>query len=158
MDLAARTVKLPPSATAAEHARVTLHLAPVGAGFDIDSDVQLHSLVSSLLSTLQAVHEAGFVHRDIREDNVVKYFERWVLIDWELAGRADMKVWWRGKSLPDAVLAGELYTSQHDPVAGGQADQGLWWHGQPGRCQLRHPACGGPLCLCGLLPCKTSGL
>ena len=45
----------------------------------------------------------NFVHRDIRLDNVVKAMDGWLLIDWELAGRANQIVWWEGKLLPDLV-------------------------------------------------------
>ena len=114
VDLDHQEPELPASALEVPVSRVTLHLAPVGARFSIRSDAQLRSLVSSLLSTLQAVHQAGLVHRDIREDNAVRYFDRWVLIDWELAGRADEQVWWHGKSLPPAVEAGNAYICQHD--------------------------------------------
>ena len=116
--------KLPDYVFAEDEVLLTLRLAPVGDILDISSDAQLHSLLTSLLSTLQAVHGAGFVHRDIRTDNILQYNNRWVLIDWELAGRADEKVWWHGKSLPDAVLAGELYTRQHDLWQVGKLVQG----------------------------------
>ncbi|KAK9813152.1 hypothetical protein WJX72_009901 [[Myrmecia] bisecta] len=56
-----------------------------------------------------------FVHRDIRMENVVQLFDEWMLIDWELAGRADELVWWRGKVLPEPVRAGQApYIVQTD--------------------------------------------
>ena len=86
---------------------VELELEPVGACFTIHNDSELQSLVASLLSTLRRLHEAGYVHRDIRMDNIVKYFQQWLLIDWELAGQVDQPVWWDGKYLPDPVRLGQ---------------------------------------------------
>lgn len=82
---------------------VKLRLEPVGALVRITGTAQLRSLVSCLLTTLQHIHEYGFVHRDIRLDNVVKATNGWLLIDWELAGRTNQIVWWEGKMLPDEV-------------------------------------------------------
>ncbi|DBA74106.1 TPA: hypothetical protein ACH3X1_010914 [Trebouxia sp. C0004] len=82
---------------------VKLRLEPVGALVRITGTAQLRSLVSCLLTTLQHIHAYGFVHRDIRLDNVVKATNSWLLIDWELAGRTNQIVWWEGKMLPDGV-------------------------------------------------------
>lgn len=65
---------------------VHLKLPPVDARISLKSNQQLCNLVNSLLSTLALVHAAGFVHRDIRLDHVVKGPDGWVLSDWELAG------------------------------------------------------------------------
>ena len=94
---------------------VELKLEPVGVSFTIHSENELHSVVTSLLSTLRTLHEAGYVHRDVRMDNVIKYFDQWVLIDWELAGRVDQFVWWNAKVLPDPVkLREQPYTVKSD--------------------------------------------
>ncbi|CAL8466510.1 g6046 [Coccomyxa elongata] len=92
-----------------------VELEPMGACFIIHDDSELRSQVASLLSTLRPLHEAGYVHRDIRMDNIVKYFQQWLLIDWELAGRVDQLVWWEGKLLPEPVrLHQHPYTIQTD--------------------------------------------
>ncbi|CAL8466425.1 g5961 [Coccomyxa elongata] len=96
---------------------VELELEPVGACFIIHDGNELRSLVASLLATLRPLHEAGYVHRDIRMDNIVRYFQQWILIDWELAGRVDQTVWWEGNCnlLPDPVrLRQHPYTAQTD--------------------------------------------
>lgn len=94
---------------------VQLRLQPVGARISFKSNHQLRELVNSLLATLAPVHAAGFVHRDIRLDNIVKGPNGWVLLDWELAGRQGQHVWWTGKMLPPAVKSGsELYTCKTD--------------------------------------------
>ncbi|DBA79689.1 TPA: hypothetical protein ACH3X1_008362 [Trebouxia sp. C0004] len=74
-----------------------------GCPYRITGIAQLRSLVSCLLTILKHIHEYGFVHRDIRLDNVVKGTNGWLLIDWELAGRTNQIVWWEGKLLPDGV-------------------------------------------------------
>ncbi len=94
---------------------VQLRLHPVGARVSLNSSQQLCSLVNSFLATLAPVHAAGFVHRDICLDNIVKGPDGWVLIDWELAGRETQTVWWTGQVLPPAVKAGsEPYTCKTD--------------------------------------------
>ncbi len=75
----------------------------MGAIVCINDAAQLHSFISSLLTTLRHIHEHGFVHQDICLDNVVKVMDGWLLIDWELAGRANQIIWWEGKLLPDLV-------------------------------------------------------
>lgn len=113
MDLTDEALRCLPLGNPSYH--VELELEPVGASFIIQDDNELQSLVASLLSTLRLLHAAGYVHRDIRMDNIVKYFERWLLIDWEVAGRVDQEVWWEGKLLPDPVrLRQHPYTVQTD--------------------------------------------
>ncbi len=82
---------------------VELELEPVGARVRIENLAQLHSLVYSVLSTLVDVHSYDFVHRDIRIENLIRVNDGWLLIDWELAGKANQNVWWEGKLLPDSV-------------------------------------------------------
>ncbi|BDA48582.1 probable crinkler effector protein 8 [Coccomyxa sp. Obi] len=113
MDLSNNTMRILPQGQSSCH--VVLELEPVGACFTITDETELRSLVVSLLSTLCRLHEAGYVHRDIRVDNIVKYFQQWVLIDWELAGRVDQDVWWEGSALPEPVrLHQRPYTVKTD--------------------------------------------
>ena len=94
---------------------VTLRLEPVGALVRITGTAQMRSLVSCLLTILKHIHESGFVHRDVRLDNVVKATNGWLLIDWELAGRTNQIVWWEAKLLPDGVKQRlEPYTCKTD--------------------------------------------
>ena len=58
---------------------VQLRLYPVGARVSLKSSEQLCNLVNSLLATLAPIHAAGFVHRDIRLDNIVKGPDGWRL-------------------------------------------------------------------------------
>ena len=50
---------------------VKLELSPVGATVTPQSDAELRSLVSDVLSTLHALHVAGLVHRDVRLVNIL---------------------------------------------------------------------------------------
>lgn len=94
---------------------VHLKLQPVGARISLRSDQQLCSLVNSLLATQAPVRTAGFVHRDIRLDNIVSGPDGWVLLNWKLARRDNQHVWWTGQTLPPAVRAGsERYTCKSD--------------------------------------------
>ncbi|DBB12481.1 TPA: hypothetical protein ACH3X3_005284 [Trebouxia sp. C0006] len=86
-----------------ESCYVRVRLEPVGALVAIIDTAQLRSLVHSLLTTLKHIHEHGFVHRDIHLGNVVRAKNGWILIDWELAGRANQFAWWEGRILPDGV-------------------------------------------------------
>ena len=93
----------------------TIQLAPVGARIAFTSPQELRSLVASLLATLDLVHRHGLVHLNICIDNIVKHFCAWVLMDWELAGKAGEFVWWHGKTLPDPVRERQQpYTCQTD--------------------------------------------
>ncbi|KAK9832895.1 hypothetical protein WJX74_001059 [Apatococcus lobatus] len=64
---------------------VSMRLEPVGANWLPPSPVQLWNLTESLLTTLQALHAHGHVHRDISSDNILSVSRGWMLIDWELA-------------------------------------------------------------------------
>ena len=59
---------------------VHLRLQPVGARISFQSSQQLCNVVNSLLATLAPVHAAGFVHHDIRLDNIIKGPKGWVLL------------------------------------------------------------------------------
>ena len=85
-------------------------LEPVGALVRITGTAQLRSLVSCLLTTLKHIHEYGFVHRDVRLDNVIRTTNGWLLIDWELAGRTNQNVWWEGNSFEAVTRWGKAQT------------------------------------------------
>ncbi len=89
---------------------MTLHLRFVEKTFYVPSDY-----VGRLLGTLGRWHAHGYVHGDVRIDNVVKYYEDWILLDWELAGESGLYAWWEGKVLPEDVRTQRApYTCQTD--------------------------------------------
>ena len=100
VDLEAQPLALP---ALHEESFIELHLSPVGARFHILTSDQQGSLITSLLTTAAAMHQAGIVHRDIRAANVVQYCGSWVLIDWELAGPVNALVWWTPEGTPPGV-------------------------------------------------------
>ncbi len=72
-------------------------------------------LTKCMLTTLAVIHKEGFVHRDLREDNIVEIQSGFCLIDWELAGRNGELVFWSGPSLPsDADLRNRPFVFTDD--------------------------------------------
>ena len=88
--------------------KVALKLKPVGATWRIENLATLQKLCSSILTTLKVVHSLGYVHRDIRIDNIVLAPFGFVLIDWEVAAPSGSLVFWDAccGSHPDGVLKG----------------------------------------------------
>lgn len=93
----------PVAGSATDCVMVTLHLILVGCQVYNMTPQRVLQLVECMLTTLIAIHEAGFVHRDVREDNIIEAQSGFCLIDWELAGRNDEIVFWTGPSLPSDV-------------------------------------------------------
>jgi serine/threonine protein kinase len=60
----------PVNGSLAGHVLVTLQLIPVGCKVYNMTPQRLLKLAKSILTTLVAIHEAGFVHRDVRQDNI----------------------------------------------------------------------------------------
>ncbi len=85
------------------HVTVTLQLIPVGCKVYNMTLPRLLKLAKCMLTTLAVIHKEGFVHRDVREDNIVETQTGFCLIDWELAGRNGELVFWSGPSLPSDV-------------------------------------------------------
>ena len=82
---------------------MTLQLFPVGCQVYNMTLQRVLKLTECMLSTLVAIHEADFVHRDLRVDNIIETQSGFCLIDWELAGRNAEMVFWSGPSLPSDV-------------------------------------------------------
>ena len=94
--------------------RVTLQLEPVGATWWLEELPAVIELVETLLVTLAAIHHHGFVHCDIRDDNIVSGPHGWLLIDWELAGPCGRQVFWHAKVSPPGMAHGSHWQPQHD--------------------------------------------
>ena len=74
---------------------VHLQLEPVAARWLLHDTADARLLCRHMLETLYAVHKLGFVHRDVREDNILRTGEGFILIDWEMAGTIDDLVFWQ---------------------------------------------------------------
>ena len=97
------------------HVTVTLQLIPVGCKVYNMTLQRLLTLTKCMLTTLAVIHKEGFVHRDLREDNIVETQSGFCLIDWELAGRNGELVFWSGPSLPsDADLRNRPFVFTDD--------------------------------------------
>ncbi|KAL0055736.1 hypothetical protein WJX82_003925 [Trebouxia sp. C0006] len=79
---------------------VTLQLIPVSCKVHNMTLQRLLNLTKCMLTNLAVIHKEGFVHRDLREDNIVETQSGFCLIDWELAGRNGELVFWNRSSLP----------------------------------------------------------
>ena len=87
---------------------VHLQLEPVAARWLLYDTTDALLLCRHMLETLHAVHKLGFVHRDVREDNILLTGEGFILIDWELAGTIDDLVFWQPATahVPEGVSTG----------------------------------------------------
>ena len=90
---------------------VHLQLEPVAARWVLHENADARLLCRHVLETLDAVHKLGFVHRDVREDNILRTCAGFILIDWEMAGMIDDSVFWQPAvaHVPDGVSAGTLW-------------------------------------------------
>eukprot|EP00611_Tribonema_gayanum_P029428 TRINITY_DN786_c0_g1_i1.p1 TRINITY_DN786_c0_g1~~TRINITY_DN786_c0_g1_i1.p1 ORF type:complete len:750 (-),score=93.69 TRINITY_DN786_c0_g1_i1:75-2021(-) len=78
--------------------KLTLELTPVGAGWHLEHEAALWQLCHDVLTILGAVHERGFVHRDVRSANILYHTSGYFLVDWEAVGRIGDRVFWWGKA------------------------------------------------------------
>ena len=102
------------AATDTGYQMVSMRLQPVGANWRLHSPIELCQLAESLLITLEALHAHGYVHRDIRDDNVLAVSSGWMLIDWELAAPTGTPVFWNSKASPPSISLGSSWAAQHD--------------------------------------------
>lgn len=106
---------------------VVLKLRPVGATWRIENLATLKNLCLNILTTLKVVHSLGYVHRDIRTDNIVFAPSGFVLIDWEVAAPTGSLVFWDAcqGSHPDGVLKGSPWMPWMDLWQLGRLISGL---------------------------------
>ena len=67
-----------------------------------------------MLTTLAALHAQGYVHRDVRRENILVKRTGWLLIDWELAAPCGQKVFWNGAASPPSAQKGSTWLPEHD--------------------------------------------
>lgn len=85
---------------------VRIKMSPTAHHHTPASCTELYELVTAVLTMLQGLHALGLVHRDIRLANVLRDGTRWIVTDWELAGRAPQAVKYDIKRLPPDVKDG----------------------------------------------------
>ncbi|CAI2200910.1 4931_t:CDS:1, partial [Funneliformis geosporum] len=90
-------------------------LAPVGVKRKPRTELEVKVAIRCILDALVALHELGYVHRDIRWDNILQLNDySWILIDLECAGvdgesvHFDLKGW-----APEAIET-KVYTTKAD--------------------------------------------
>ena len=90
----------------------------------ITSEAKLRSLVMPLLDGLKVVHEAGFIHRDIKPDNIyLRESGTPVLLDFGSARRA---IGVATRTLTALVTPGYAPFEQYDTSTAGEKKQGPW--------------------------------
>jgi serine/threonine protein kinase len=90
----------------------------------ITSEAKLRSLVMPLLDGLKVVHEAGFIHRDIKPDNIyLRESGTPVLLDF---GSARQAIGVATRTLTALVTPGYAPFEQYDTSTAGEKKQGPW--------------------------------
>lgn len=73
---------------------ITLMLSPVAACWRINDLETLRRFCIDILNTLKSVHSLGYIHRDVRADNILLGDSGFIVIDWELAAPIGSEVFW----------------------------------------------------------------
>jgi serine/threonine protein kinase len=90
----------------------------------ISGEAKLRSLVMPLLDGLKVVHEAGFIHRDIKPDNIyLRENGTPVLLDF---GSARQAIGVATRTLTALVTPGYAPFEQYDTSTAGEKKQGPW--------------------------------
>ncbi len=90
----------------------------------ISGEAKLRSMVMSLLDGLKVVHEAGFIHRDIKPDNIyLRENGTPVLLDF---GSARQAIGVATRTLTALVTPGYAPFEQYDTSKAGEKKQGPW--------------------------------
>ncbi|WP_432973589.1 protein kinase domain-containing protein [Dactylosporangium sp. CA-233914] len=58
-----------------------------GVAADLADDEALRKLIAAICEALREPHQAGWIHRDLKPDNVLWLEDRWVVADWGLGRR-----------------------------------------------------------------------
>ena len=93
-----------------------LELSPLGFSRMPESEMDLKNALKSVLKALSVLHAKGWVHRDIRWENILRDSAgKWFLIDLESANCKDKEVGeFRSKYWTSNTLDKDLYTEKSD--------------------------------------------
>ncbi len=92
-----------------EEKNMTLIVSPVLNKSDTICCVEgVRQMIKDVLTALAALHENGYVHRDVRLANIMDDGKNFYLIDFEMAGRVGDAVTW--KQTAEAVVSDECAT------------------------------------------------
>lgn len=109
----------PPAVATHEVVDVEIHTRPVGASPTLSTAAELLVCFKCVLEFLRDLHAAGFCHRDLRQDNIIRCGSTFRVIDMEMAARIDRPVFWDSTSLPADIKD-----------RGFRADDDLWQLGR----------------------------
>jgi serine/threonine protein kinase len=93
-----------------------LELSPLGFSRMPESEMDLKNALKSVFKALSVLHAKGWVHRDIRWENILRDSGgKWFLIDLESANWKDKEVGeFRSKYWTSNTLDKDLYTEKSD--------------------------------------------
>lgn len=93
-----------------------LELEPLGFSRTPEKEIDLKNALKSVLEALSYLHGKGWVHRDIRWENIIRDSAgMWFLIDLESANFKDMKVGeFKSSHWTSKTLDQDLYTEKSD--------------------------------------------
>jgi hypothetical protein len=102
----------------AANGRAKLIITPVCLSEPPKTEGELRSAVESVLTALMSLHDIGYVHRDIRWENVLKSgIKSWLLADFEEAAEAGQPLYPRTRSDAQHLLPREVLRSPHHYTA-----------------------------------------
>jgi len=85
----------------------------------LPKQAELKPCFRAIFSCLRLLHANGLAHRDLRWPNILKRGDDkgWMVIDFELAGEINSKVFWENDTLPSDVSQGhQVYTTTDDII------------------------------------------
>lgn len=91
-----------------------LKIAPLALQVYPQTEADLKGCIRCLLRALVALHNLGWVHRDIRWPNVLRTASEWILSDFENSGHDNSAVTWNNPALPLEVQNGAPYLKSAD--------------------------------------------
>eukprot|EP01118_Nematostelium_gracile_P014035 TRINITY_DN5392_c0_g1_i1.p1 TRINITY_DN5392_c0_g1~~TRINITY_DN5392_c0_g1_i1.p1 ORF type:complete len:466 (+),score=37.15 TRINITY_DN5392_c0_g1_i1:220-1617(+) len=101
--------------TSNKECKIQMELTPLGVQRKPGTMDELRSATLDVLTFLEAFHGLGFVHRDLRWENIIRVTNGYCVIDFEFAARSGRRVYWTKEGyIPQVLRDGGVYTFDFD--------------------------------------------